>query len=396
MPTFYLLCSLETNASSETLAFIAANRQKKAAEVALYLSKKPELPKEFILNQISGYQKALKKLPFLIDFPDFIFPDSRAVAQSSSETTAKFKAELIKGEKILDASGGMGMDSYFFSKKFNHLSYLEPNQELFRHSQYNFMALGAKNVECKQENAKAFLEQTTELFDWIYLDPDRRKGALRKFRIEDCEPNVLELLPLIWKKTERLLVKLSPMLDISYALEAFPECKVVYIVSVNNECKELLFVLEKDFQGIARIHAVDTEKNIPVEFNYELKEEEEASANYSRPLNFLYEPNASILKGGAFNLLAKRFDLYKLAPNTHLYTSEKVVPNFPGRTIQIKSTGKPQKGLVKQANVVCRNFHLRPEELKKKYKIQDGGELFLYACTLLEKERVFIVGTKIN
>ncbi|MEQ8624876.1 MAG: class I SAM-dependent methyltransferase [Vicingaceae bacterium] len=385
---------METNASSETLAFINANRQKKAAEVALSLSKKPELPKEFILNQISGYQKALKKLPFLTDFPDFIFPDPRAVAQSSSETTAKFKAELISEDKILDASGGMGMDSYFFSKIVSQVSYLEPNAALFGLTRDNFEVLGAENIECFQQVAREYLHETTATFDWVYLDPDRRKGALRKFRIEDCEPNVLELLPLIWKKTERLLVKLSPMLDISYALEVFHSCKAVYIVSVDNECKELLFLLEKDFKGIARIHAVDIEKTTSIEFNYELWEEQEASATYSRPLSFLYEPNASILKGGAFNLLAKKFDLLKLAPNTHLYTSEKVVPDFPGRTIQIKSTGKPQKGLVKQANVVCRNFHLRPEELKKKYKITDGGELFLYACTLLEKERVFILGTK--
>ena len=387
---------LETKPSSETLAFITANRQKKPSEVALMLSKQPELPKEFILNQINGFQKASKKLPFLTDFPNYIFPDSRAVAQSSSESTANYKAALIEGHKMLDASGGMGIDSYFFSKRVTKLSYLEPNPALFTLTNKNFEVLGVENIECFQLEAQAFLKETTAEFDWIYIDPDRRKNATRFFQIGDCCPNVLELMDLLWERSNKVMLKFSPMLDLSLALEQLPFCREAHVVAVDNECKELLFALEMDYFGEATINAINIQTVAPSKLSFKVSEEQGQEVSFSKPLNFLYEANAAILKAGGFKVLATRFGLKKLAPNTHLYTSEALIENFPGRVLKIEQVSKPKKGLVKKANVVCRNFPLKPEELKKKYKITDGGNQFLYACTLLDKERVFILAQKLN
>lgn len=382
--------------STAVFEFIQLHRQEKAAAVALALSKKPELPKEFILNQINGYQKATKKLPFLKNHPSYQFPNSRAVSQSSSETTAQFKASLISGNKLLDASGGMGIDSYFFSKVVNRVVYLEPNTELFDISCKNFERLNTDNIEGYNKTAIDFLASTKVHFDWIYLDPDRRKNSSRLVRIEDCEPNVIALVEDIWQHTSRVMLKLSPMLDISVALRQLAHCQHVYIVAVDNECKELLFDLKKDYLDEPEIHAINIEKNRTASHSFKYAQEQSTEHSFSNPLRYLYEPNASILKAGGFKSIVKAFGLKKIAPSTHLYTSDHPNYDFPGRILKIEGVYKPKKGVVKIANVVCRNFPLKPDAIKKKYKIADGGNNFVYACTLNNKEKVFIVAEKIT
>jgi hypothetical protein len=377
----------------ETLVanFIKKHNSCSLPELALLLSKKPELPKEFIINQINGSQKAKAKLPFLLNFPDFIFPSPIRFSQASSSKTGKYKSHLLNFNTVLDLSGGMGIDSYFFSQQAKQVDYVELNENLVETVNENIKTLKAFNITCHAAKAEEFIVQTKKQFDLIYIDPDRRSAKEKAFKIEDCEPNVAELMPHIWKKTEHCLIKLSPMLDIKQALTQLPFCKEVHVVSVHNDCKELLFLLKKDFTGQPTIHCVNLVKNESEKFDFNFEQEQHEQNSIREVGKFLYEPNASILKAGAFKSIGAQLHLNKIATNTHLYTSSELLGTFPGRKLKVIQVAKPQKGLIQRANVVCRNFNMKPELLKKKYKIKDGGNQFLYAFSLEDGKKVFVL-----
>lgn len=372
--------------------FIAKHAKKSTAELALLLSKNQELPKEYIINQINGKQKAPNKFPLLSQFPQFIFPSPRALSQASSEKTARYKAAILKADRVLDLSGGMGMDSYFFAQQAKHSDYVEMNDKLVETAKSNFATLGAANITSHCAKAEDFIELSTHEYDLVYLDPDRRSAKEKAFKIDDCEPNVARLLPQIWKKSKHCLVKLSPMLDIQQALTQLPFCKEVHVVSVDNDCKELLFLLEHNFKSEPLVKCVNLHKTGEDYFEFYVEEERNASVHFSNVETYLYEPNSAIMKAGAFKILGQQFDLKKLATNTHLYTSTELQENFPGRRMEVLEVSKPKKGLTQQANVVCRNFSMKPEQLKKKYKINDGGSQFLYAFSLEDGSKKFVLG----
>lgn len=374
------------------LAFIEEHRNQSTAELALLLSKKPHLPKELILNQINGLQKAKQKLPFLVEFENFIYPSPRAFSQASSEKTGIYKSKIVAAKNVLDLSGGMGMDSYFFAQHAEDVTYVDMNEELVNTVRANFETLKTNNITCIHSKAEDFIEQNQNHYDLVYLDPDRRAAKEKAFKIDDCEPNVAELLPHIWKKSKRCFIKLSPMLDIQQALAQLPYCKEVHVVSVDNECKELLFLLEFGFEEPPTIHCINLLKGNTQYFEFNFEQERSAGNSLGEVQNYLYEPNASILKAGAFKTVGQQFGLTKLATNTHLYTSTELQPNFPGRIINVLEVSKPKKGLTHQANVVCRNFSMKPEQLKKKYHIKDGGIQFLYAFTLEKDSKRFVLG----
>ena len=376
--------------------FIQTHINKPLAEIALLLGKNKTLPKEYILNQINGRRRAKEKYPFLLDFPNFKFPNQRALAQSSSEETAKYKAKLFAGTSLLDLSGGMGLDSYFFSKQFENVDYVEQNDELARITSNNFKILGSRNIDTHSTSAENLLANNSKKYDCIYIDPDRRAKKSKAFKISECEPNVEELLPKIWELTENFLIKLSPMLDIKQALSELPNCKKVNVVALNNDCKELLFLLQKDFTGTPTISSVNLNKVDLQKFKFTFEQEQSALSTFNEPQQFLYEPNVAILKAGAFKLVGAQFGLNKLAVNTHLYTSEVLKSDFPGRVLKIESISKPKKGLVEKANVVSRNFPQKPEQIKKKYKVKDGGSTFLYACTSDSLGTIFIIATALK
>lgn len=381
---------------TEIEKFIEENRKKQIPEVVLKLSKVDSYTREFIVNQIHGKQKAKSKYPFLLDIKGFKFPSPRAISQSSSQQTASNKSRFVtSGGKIADLSGGMGLDSYYFSKVADHVDYVEVDAELAALSKNNFEALNAKNIYTHNTDAKNFLENSNEKYDLVFIDPDRRLSKEKAFKIEDCEPNVAKLLPLIWEKSEQCLIKLSPMLDITQALEELNNCIEVHVVSVENECKELLFLLAKDTTKEPAIITTNLTKHNEESYTFHQSKEKERLAEFSKPQHYIYEPNSSILKSGAFKSIAYSFGLQKLAVNTHLYTSEKLADNFPGRKIEIIEVFKPKKGKIGKANVVCRNFPLSTDQLKKKYKIKDGGEYFLYACSLNDNSKVFIIGKQV-
>lgn len=381
--------------NEEIEKFIQKEQSTSIAELSLKLSKKGHLPKEFIINQINGRQKVKKKFPFLYRFKDYIFPSPRAFAQASSEQTAKYKADLVSGKTLADLSGGMGIDSYFFSKKVDQIHYIEKKAELCELNRKNFKNLNASNITVQNLSAENFLNSNEKL-DIIYLDPDRRNKSERLFKIEDCSPNILELLPLLLEKSNQLIIKLSPLLDIKLAIQQLKSVESVHIISIDNDCKELVFIISSNKLESSSIHCVNFTKNRKEMFTFSFTQEEESSISYSKVQNYLYEPNASILKAGAFKSIAKDFNLNKLAPNTHLYTSEKLVENFPGRTLKVNEVSSPKKTKNLNANVISKNFPLKVAEIRKKYKIKEGKEHFLYACSLFDESKVFILAERID
>ena len=279
---------------------------------------------------------------------------------------------------MVDLTGGYGVDTYFLSEQFKHTNYVEQNAELCRIAEHNF---ADKPIAIHNTSAEDFLASAGQ-YDLIFIDPARRDSHGGKvFRLEDCTPNVVELLPTLLSHGKRIMVKLSPMLDLTQAVTSLSQVTWdIYVVAIKNEVKELLLVSG----GSGRITAIDLDKKDQA-FVF-TKEEEQNSVIRIQPsvFSFLYEPSAAILKAGAYKLIAERFGLHKLDVNTHLYAAETLVENFPGRVWQIV-----EKQDLKQANVLCRNYPLSPEALKKKLHLRDGGTAFVIGCRVAGKPTLF-------
>ena len=361
----------------------------------------------WFLQQIEGRERTADKLPTFASIPDWWYPVRLSCEQCSSELTARYKASLLsplalgegKEERLLDLTGGYGVDSYFLSEQFSHTDYVEQNEELCRIAAHNF-ALSQKSKVERQKLSIAIHNTTAEDFllsspcgeaGWglIFLDPARRDSHGSKvFRIEDCTPNVEELLPTLLAHSKRLLIKLSPMLDLTQAVTCLSQVNWdIHIVAIKNEVKEVLLLSG----GTGQITTIDlAQKDQAFVFTREEEQHCGLDIRDGKLANYLYEPNAAILKAGAYKLVAQRFGLHKLDVNTHLYTSRQFIENFPGRVWRIT-----EKQNLKQANVLTRNYPLTPEQLKKKLHLRDGGTAFVIGCrvagkpTLLYAERVY-------
>jgi len=357
------------------------------------------LPAAQIAQQLVGRRKAKVKVPSWYQTKGIIYPPTLNLEQSSSQATALFKSktvETILDERrvAVDLTGGLGVDSFYLSHKFNSFHYIEPDKELLEITLHNHTVLHAANITHHNTNAEQFLEQTTIDFDLFFIDPSRRDSKSRKIiRLADCLPDVTQLQKTILSRARFLLVKTSPLLDIQQGLRELDHVKKVYVVSVDNECKELLYLADKNYSGEVLIEAVDLFSNgqIRSSFSFTIDEEKNSSVSQSEPQKFLYEPNASILKAGAFKLISEKFKLPKLAANTHLYTSERLPENFPGRIFQIDVLNPGVKQLHdlipnSQVNIVTRNYPLKPEELKKKLKLRDGGDRYLIGFSSEKKK----------
>ncbi len=374
--------------------FIQEHQTKKLPEIALLLSKQPDLDKEFIFNQINGIQKAKNKLPEFANTEGIIFPTKLSFEQCSSEQTANYKNIILRHfgldpeSNIIDLTGGFGIDSYYFSKQFKHLTYIEPNKELFGIVEQNFKTVGTNNITTINATCEEFLKDNQQIFDLAYIDPSRRNENQKVYLLADCTPNIVELQKDIFKIAPKILVKTSPILDIKQSIKELNTVSEIWVISVNNECKEVLYLLENKPTINPTINTINLEQNAQ-EYSFDFKTEESTTAEYSHPLNYLYEPNASILKAGAFKSIAKAYALKKIAPNTHLYTSFGLADNFPGRTFTIEQTipyqPKAFKKLgIKKANVSCRNFKDSVEQVKKKLNLKDGGEQYVFG--VIDKE----------
>ena len=341
-----------------------------------------------LIEQIEAKKKCETKLNTWFETPSVYYPNKLNVEQTSSETTALIKSKLISGESIMDLTGGFGVDSYYFSKQFQSVIHCEMDPRLAQIAAYNFNILGAKNITTHPIDGIEFLKSYQDTFDWLYIDPSRRDAKKnKKFLIEDCSPNVTTHQDLFFEHANNLLVKLSPMLDISVGILALKHVKSIYIVAIKNEVKELLFHQEKNFEGRATIHSVNSHPKGDELFSFELSKEELAEATFSAPKTYLYEPNAAVMKSGAFQLISQQFGLDKLDLNTHLYTSDDRIANFPGKVYEISDTYPYQKKSLKKkisglkANVKTRNFSEKIETLKSNFKLTDGGDLYLFFTT---------------
>ena len=388
------------NISDDSLKFIQQHQNKSLTELALLLSKKTELNKDFILAQINGIQKAKNKLPQFYSTPNIIYPIKLSLEQCSSEKTGVYKSEIINGEKLLDLTGGFGVDSYYFSKTFTQVTYLEQNKSLHNIVKQNIKLLGAKNIKLFNSTAEDFIATTTQKFDVIYIDPSRRNQNQRVFKLDECTPNIIELTSSLFKISNKILIKTAPLLDIKQTIKDLKFVTKIWVIAVDNDCKEVLYLLENEKIVEPQISTINlTKENQEFEFNF--KQEETANTELSEPENFLYESNSSILKAGAFNSLCKSFNIKKLGQHTHLYTSKTLIDDFPGRTFKIENvlsynTKEFRKLNIQKANVSCRNFKDNVEQIKKKLKIKDGGRNYLFAANNINGKPILIVCLRLD
>jgi hypothetical protein len=380
--------SLQKILSPEVQGFIRENEN--ADEKALVLKHKAifALPSSTLAEQISGRRKAKDKIPTFYS-SEIVYPPGINMEQCSSEQTAVFKAKIFLEalplrKSLIDLTGGFGVDSYFLSKVFKAVHYVEPNSVLFEIVKRNHDHLQGLNITHYNTSAEKFLAEDQES-SAVFIDPSRRNEFKKVFAFADCEPNVVSLKDEIFKTSDFALIKASPLLDLKLAIHELSFVKKVVVLSVDNEVKELLFLCKKGFAEEPIIEAVNLRRGSAETFSFKFSEEVDSSPELSDPKSYLYEPNASILKAGAFKSIATDFNLTKIQTNTHLYTSDAHVQEFPGRIFKIISEVKPDKKLLLpffpegKANVTTRNYPLSVEELKKKTGLNDGGEKYLIA-----------------
>jgi len=357
-----------------------------------------------IIRQIGARQKAKGKLPTWASQPQALFPPFLSVEQSSSEPAARYKASLLSGETLVDLTGGFGVDDFFFARYFEKVIHVERNKELSALAAHNFAVLGAENITCVHADADAYLNGMPAVVDWVYLDPARRDQAQGKvFRLEDCEPDVLRLLPLLLSKCTRLFLKTSPLLDIDLAIRQLKGVDHIRVVALENDCKEVLYELSAKSDVEPVITAVNLRKDHPPDtFSFTRHEERTAEINLSDVQTFVYEPNVALLKAGAFQSLAQHYGLSKLHVHTHLYTSDVLRRDFPGRIFICEAVSKLDKKALKaflpegKAHVTVRNFPISVIDIRRQTGIREGGDVYLLATTDRHNRKIVLVTRKVG
>ena len=370
--------------------FISKNINSNAYDLILKGSVFDGVEIKAIIEQIEAKKKCESKLKKWFQSPNIYYPNKLNIEQTSSEITALIKSNLISGKSLVDITGGFGVDSYYFSRQFKTVVHCEMNIKLAKIAAHNFTVLKANNIITKGTNGLEFLKNTEEKFEWIYIDPSRRDTQnKKKFLIEDCSPNILKHQTLIFSHSKNVLIKMSPMLDISNALQALKHVSKVYILAVKNEVKELLFIQEKESNSEVTINTINTYPYRTEHFSFKVSQEKTAETTFSTPQRFLYEPNAAVMKSGAFRLISEYFKIDKLELNTHLYTSDRIIEGFPGKIYEISSIRPYQKKTLKRiiggrkANLKTRNFTEKIDSIKQYFKISDGGENYIFFTSSL-------------
>ena len=385
-----------------TIEFIAQHREEDVRTLALQAGRYPTVDMREAVTQIEGWQHAREKLPEWAAVESIIYPPKISMEQCSSEKTAKYKAGLIEGKMFADLTGGFGIDFSYMARGFGEAFYIERNERLCDIATANFSRLGLDHVKVLNGNSEELFGTLPHL-DWIFVDPARRDSDGRKVvALSDCEPNVVELDLL--SKADMAMIKCSPMLDITMACRQLGSVSSVHIISVNNECKELLIILNSgNFTGITT-HCVNILKDGGMQtFSFTQEEEDLASISYCSEVGkYLYEPNASIQKAGCPKSLGAHYHVDKLHPNSHLYTSIEHVHDFPGRTFEIVEVLGFSKADIKmvqslgKANITVRNFPENVQLLRKRLKLADGGENYIFATTLNDSSKALIVCKKVE
>lgn len=362
---------------------------------------------DLAIDQIEARKKVGRKLPLFLQHERLLFPSALSAEQCSSEDTADYKRQLVAGRfhSICDLTGGLGIDAYYMATVANRLTYIERFEQYCDVARYNFETLEQKNIDVINADCREYLAKPHSTHELYFIDPARRgTGNKRVFHLCDCEPSVADILPQVWAEGASLLLKASPMLDVKQAIDELGQVCEVHVLSVKNECKELLLLLSPKATVAPRIYCVNkTAEGVWQSYSFFLEEEAQLPSSPAALLQkYLYEPNSAIMKAGAFKSVAHSFDVDKLAVSSHLYTSDRLVADFPGRIFEIleampfsKSSLKEAIGKYPQANVAVRNFPLSAEELCRKGHIKDGGDIYLFATTV-GSEKMLIYSRKVS
>ena len=382
----------------KTKEFIAAHRNEDPRRLALQGNRFPGVDMREAVVQVEGWQAARTKLPAWAATDGIVYPPRLSMEQCSSEATALYKASLVGGERFADLTGGFGIDCSYMARAFGHATYVERNAQLCRIAQHNFSLLGLGHIEVVNGNSEDVLHSLDGM-DWVFIDPARRDDDGRKVvALSDCEPDVTLLEKSLLQKSRHVMVKCSPMLDITAACAQLGCVEEVHVVAVNNECKELLFILQQGGAAEITTHCINITSTGTERFTFTAGDEQKAIANYTAQVGtYLYEPNAAIQKGACHKALAAATGTSKLHPNSHLYTADTLIEQFPGRKFKVvEVTGFTKSDIKKvaqmgKANITVRNFPESVQQLRKRLKLCDGGDNYLFATTLADERKVLIV-----
>lgn len=355
-----------------------------------------------LVEQIEAKRRCKSKLPTWFNTENIYFPNKLNIEQTSSEITAQYKSTLVKGLSIIDLTGGFGVDAFNFSKQFKEVTHCELDENLSEIVSHNFKTLEVNHINTVTTDGIQYLKNSNTIFDCIYIDPSRRNDNKGKvFYLKDCLPDVTEHLDLLFKYSKTILIKASPMLDLSIGLSELKWVKDIHIVAVDNDVKELLFLLESNFEEDVTVKTVNLIENNTQVFEFNIAEEKHTESLFSLPQTYLYEPNSAIMKSGAFNTISNKLKLFKLHKHSHLYTSEKQI-EFPGRRFKITNVMPYSKKLIAKqfsktkANITTRNFPETVAQIRAKFNIKDGGESYLFFTTNVNNEKIVIVTEQIG
>ena len=385
--------------NDKTRDFIEQNLNADIRQLALKGCRDKDVDIDVAIRQIAGRQTARRKLPSWAALDGILYPPHLNMEQCSSEQTARYKAEICSShpspKTLVDLTGGFGVDFAFMSEAFDEAIYVERNSELFAISSANMKILAPK-ARCLNEDGLEVLHRLDHV-SMIFMDPARRDhhGA-RTYGISDCTPNVLEIKDELLQKADVVMLKLSPMLDWHKAISDLGEqyIKEVHIVSVQNECKELLIVMQQQPAESPTVYCVNDDSV----FSYHPSSISSNHISHHSSLIYLYEPNASIMKAGCFAEIEQAFEVSQLAPNSHLFASDQAIEDFPGRKFRVTAVTSMNKQELKQAlkdirqaNIAIRNFPMSVADLRKRLKLSEGGNDYIFATTLTEGKKVLII-----
>ena len=386
--------------AAEIQDFIDASLNEDVLKLSFKKNPFKEVDYKQIIAQIVAKKKAKTKLPTWFGTKNILYPSKISIEQTSSEITAQYKASLVSGDNLIDLTGGFGVDDYYFSKVIPQVTHCEIDSELSQTVAHNFVVLKARNIKCISGDSTEILKNSNTSFSWIYIDPSRRNETKGKvFLLKDCLPDITELQDFYYLFSNHILIKTAPILDISAGLSELKNVKTIHIVAVDNEVKELLWEIEKGFEGNSLIKTLNICKDNTETFDFQLNSK--ATTAFSLPKKYLYEPNSAIMKSGGYNEIGAPFLVEKLHPNSHLYTSE-VLCSFPGRVFKIEKEIDYSKKEMSQnlegqkVNITTRNFPETVEKIRQRWKIKEGGTLYCFFTTNINEKKIVLLCTKIN
>jgi len=379
---------------TEVQHFIDTNLKTNLPDLVLKGSPFEKVTIQELAEQILCKSKCLNKLPTYFQTNKIYYPKTLNIEQTSSEATAQYKSTLARGKSLIDLTGGFGVDSLFFARQLKQVTHCEIDKELSQIVVYNLSLMGVENIRCENEDGISFLQKEMAQYDWIYIDPSRRNEQKTKvFKLEDCQPDITLHLDTLLKYSDKIMIKLSPFLDIHATISKLKFIKEFHVVALNNEVKELIVIIEKGFEGQCKLKTVNIKTGKLDAFEGLFPSH--AKSIFSLPKTYLYEPNSAILKAGLFNEVSFQLNLNKLHKNSHLYTSDRLI-EFPGRSFEIIAVHKYNRKQIKKdfsnkkANITTRNFNESVAQIRKKTGIKEGGIDYLFFTTDQEDRAIMI------